>query len=304
LRTQFSTSNNSSWQTNWKGWYLHGATLTDADLRGTTPTDAKLEQANLTRANLFEADLTGGELYGAVLADIQFDKETEFGDHYADELTLENVPEDESDLSPWGKARFTNRQSNASPEKMPFRSRPETPSNAGTTFDGGMPRARILARRTDSRPGSYRRRDGEGHPRLPSPTAPRPLCRPPRRPPLDVGPHRRVRPADTLRRESGPGGRHLSGVHSRLDVTLPDSGYQVNSGKSVSHLRRRVRVRPAERAGVLGTHLYFSTVTLTTLGDGDFQPVGWARWIATVESFVGALLMALLTFVLGRRATR
>lgn len=49
---------------------------------------------------------------------------------------------------------------------------------------------------------------------------------------------------------------------------------------------------------------YFSAVTFTTLGYGDIQPAsGAAQLLATVESFVGALLMALLVFVLGRRTT-
>lgn len=45
--------------------------------------------------------------------------------------------------------------------------------------------------------------------------------------------------------------------------------------------------------------LYFSVVTFGTLGYGDIQPVGrWARVIASVESLLGIMLMALLVFVL------
>lgn len=47
--------------------------------------------------------------------------------------------------------------------------------------------------------------------------------------------------------------------------------------------------------------LYFSVVTFATLGYGDIQPVGrWARAIASVESLLGALLLALLVYVLTR----
>lgn len=53
----------------------------------------------------------------------------------------------------------------------------------------------------------------------------------------------------------------------------------------------------------LGKSIYFSTVTFTTVGYGDLQPLSWAQTIATIESFVGALLMAYLVFVLGRRVT-
>lgn len=50
--------------------------------------------------------------------------------------------------------------------------------------------------------------------------------------------------------------------------------------------------------------LYFSVVTFTTLGFGDIQPVGQlARLIAGVEALLGALLAALLVFVLARIVT-
>ena len=49
--------------------------------------------------------------------------------------------------------------------------------------------------------------------------------------------------------------------------------------------------------------IYFSIVTFTTLGYGDIQPIGFARYIAASEAVIGASLMALLVFVLGRRAT-
>jgi len=55
---------------------------------------------------------------------------------------------------------------------------------------------------------------------------------------------------------------------------------------------------------VLPDSLYFSTLTFTTLGFGDFQPYGWGRMLATVETAAGAVIIALLVFVLGRRATR
>lgn len=54
--------------------------------------------------------------------------------------------------------------------------------------------------------------------------------------------------------------------------------------------------------GEIATSIYFSVVTFTTLGYGDLQPAtGFAQALATVESFLGALLMAYLVFVLGRR---
>lgn len=54
--------------------------------------------------------------------------------------------------------------------------------------------------------------------------------------------------------------------------------------------------------GVYLRSVYFSTITFTTLGYGDIQPVGdTARTVAGLESLSGALLTALLVFVLTRR---
>lgn len=54
----------------------------------------------------------------------------------------------------------------------------------------------------------------------------------------------------------------------------------------------------------LGNSLYYSTLTFTALGFGDFQPVGFGRVLTTIEASLGAVLLALLMFILGRRAAR
>jgi hypothetical protein len=41
--------------------------------------------------------------------------------------------------------------------------------------------------------------------------------------------------------------------------------------------------------------VYFSIVTFTTLGYGDYQPVGRAQWLAMLESACGVLLICMLT---------
>jgi len=51
-------------------------------------------------------------------------------------------------------------------------------------------------------------------------------------------------------------------------------------------------------------NIYFSMITFTTLGYGDIRPVGrTAGTLAGLESFIGALLLALVVFVLGRRVS-
>lgn len=50
--------------------------------------------------------------------------------------------------------------------------------------------------------------------------------------------------------------------------------------------------------------LYFSVVSFTTLGYGDFHPVGWSRLIGASEGFVGAFFMALFVLTIGRKMNR
>ena len=50
--------------------------------------------------------------------------------------------------------------------------------------------------------------------------------------------------------------------------------------------------------------LYFSGVTLTTLGYGDIAPIGISRAFAVNEAFCGAFMMALFVLVFGRKMIR
>lgn len=47
-----------------------------------------------------------------------------------------------------------------------------------------------------------------------------------------------------------------------------------------------------------GVCLYFSVITITTLGYGDFTPMPSARWIAATEALNGYLLLGLLVAAL------
>ena len=48
--------------------------------------------------------------------------------------------------------------------------------------------------------------------------------------------------------------------------------------------------------------LYFSVVTFTTLGYGDFQPaVGLSRFVVSLEAIIGAITMALFVYTFARR---
>lgn len=50
---------------------------------------------------------------------------------------------------------------------------------------------------------------------------------------------------------------------------------------------------------------YFSVITLSTVGDGDFYPISpVSRVLVGVESLTGALFIALFVFVVGQRVSR
>jgi hypothetical protein len=50
--------------------------------------------------------------------------------------------------------------------------------------------------------------------------------------------------------------------------------------------------------------LYYSVVTFTTLGYGDFTPVGLSRAIAAIEAFTGSFTLALFVVVFVKKMTR
>jgi voltage-gated potassium channel Kch len=59
-----------------------------------------------------------------------------------------------------------------------------------------------------------------------------------------------------------------------------------------------------EHLEFFGNAIYFSIVTFTTLGYGDFSPVSWARPFAAIEGFVGAFMIALFILSFVKKMTR
>jgi len=79
-------------------------------------------------------------------------------------------------------------------------------------------------------------------------------------------------------------------------------------GEPISYAQISTGEGIAEAVGgffsILGDSVYYSTLTFTALGFGDFNPVGFGRALTTIETGLGAVLLALLVFILGRRAAR
>ncbi|MBO2630024.1 ion channel [Shewanella algae] len=55
---------------------------------------------------------------------------------------------------------------------------------------------------------------------------------------------------------------------------------------------------------LFGNCLYYSVVTFTTLGYGDFTPVGFSRAVAAIEAFTGSFTIALFVVVFVKKMTR
>ena len=59
-----------------------------------------------------------------------------------------------------------------------------------------------------------------------------------------------------------------------------------------------------EDLATFGYALYFSVVTFTTLGYGDFSPIGWARPFAAIEAMGGVFMSSLFMLTFIRKMTR
>jgi hypothetical protein len=54
----------------------------------------------------------------------------------------------------------------------------------------------------------------------------------------------------------------------------------------------------------VATALYFSAITFTTVGYGDWHPIGWARLFAATEALSGITIMSAFTVILVRKIIR
>jgi len=78
----------------------------------------------------------------------------------------------------------------------------------------------------------------------------------------------------------------------------------VVSFASVGHLQKSLMYNNSFVETSFSDALYFSLVTFTTLGYGDFHATGAMRFFAGIESFIGATLMSLFTVIVARKIIR
>lgn len=255
---------------------LDGTDLTGADLRRTTFRDVDARQASFTATNLHDAvfifvdlrgaDFTDARLYRARLTDVRVDLETSFGESAAYEEAVDaEMPADQvrslTDSAEWVYRELQRvYDENAFPERV----------------RANYLREMDLRRRQAWAVGDYLRA-------------------------LKLAGSRWV-----MRYGTSPW--RVVGA-SLVLIAVCAVLYPLTGGireiRGDALITYRIEDPSATPWRVLVTaffkSLYFSVVTFATLGYGDIQPIGsWARLIAGVEALLGALLMALLVFVLTR----
>ena len=249
---------------------LQDADLTDVDARGATFEGANLENASLVRSNLRNANLVDAKLYEVGFSDTWINAGTDLGERCIYEKDQDHdIERDHQSIERDEAAAWTYRAL----EQL-------SRENALPTWT-----RHYYVREKDSR----------------------------RRSAWELGEYKRAIKAEGSRwvMEYGSNPWRIVGF-SAVVIVLSAALYPIAGG--IQETSGEVAItytleEPTEAhwsylTTVYLTSLYFSVVTFATLGYGDIRPVGaWGRGLATVETILGSLLIALLVFVLSRAVT-
>jgi hypothetical protein len=256
---------------------VSGARFNEIDMR-----HSNFESAILSRTALFGTDLRGARLSGAVLGDVQINEATKFLTH----------PSNEENISPHSysalRSRATCIYDPENKDDTEYENRDKAKSLYRTLEELGSRHARP---RLQSR-SFIRRQDLQKDDYWNDATA-----------------------ADASFVERLIAGLRWSRARvARLTLLYGESPWRV-IGWSLGIIFSFALLYPlggwVELSGgspityeSILESIYFSTLTYTALGFGDFQPVGFGRLLTTLETSLGAVMLALLVFILGRRAAR
>ena len=265
------------------------ADLTDSDFRNTILQKWEFESALLSRAILFGSDLRGAKLNGAVLGDVRIDEDTQFLGH----------PDDDRDYSPHTFSAI--------------RSKPccvYDPNYEEVNDEADVDKAKSVYRALEELAGKAAR------PRLQS------QCFVRRQDLQKEGYKQDAKEAESWQERLIAGARYSRAKVARGTLLYGESPWRIIGGSigfiflvallyPLGEWLRPVGGEAITYSRILGGEwglllesLYFSTLTFTTLGMGDYEPMGFGQVLATLNTALGAVLIALLVFVLGRRAAR
>jgi uncharacterized protein YjbI with pentapeptide repeats len=264
------------------------ADLTDADFSNADLREANLESALLSRATLFGADLRGARLSGALLGDVRVDDSTRFLGH----AESDRVPNPHSIKAMRSRPccvydpRYESdgQYEDADKAKSVYRALEELARKAARP----QLQARCFIRRQDLQKRDYKQAAAR---------------------------------ADSLETRIIAGARYTRAKVARATLLYGESPWRV-IGYSIGIILGFALLFPVggwmkPDGGTPITYtqiysdplellnaVYYSTLTFTALGFGDFKPIGFGRALTTIETGLGAVLVALLVFILGRRAAR
>jgi hypothetical protein len=262
---------------NLQGVDLHEADCSDAVFRNANLAEANLEGAFFDRTDLFDATLTGTRSYGAVFSEARANEGTELDelcvyDPHSDQSLDENDPTD----NPAADTNETEDVSQLSKAEGTYQEL-ESLCAENALLE---PQSRYFIRRQDIHTTEHRR---EGN--------------------WSRWIRARISRAVVLYGESpfrvlGMAGLVIVGSALLYPLGLLRSS---QTGELVTY---PPLTEPLALVTTLAESLYFSTLTFTTMTFGLFEPVGPGKFLTMVETGAGIVLMALLVFVFGRRATR
>jgi uncharacterized protein YjbI with pentapeptide repeats len=303
----FSDSNAENFQ-------FDKADLTDATFSHANLANTNFESALLSRATLFGADLRGAKLSGAVLGDVRIGENTKFLGH----------PSDDDDTSPHTFATIRSRPCCAYDPRF------------GKSRDSILSQLRSgLTSLVVSEDTTEKENNGEANPDKAKSVyqaleelggkhaRPRLQARSfVRRQDLQKEEYKQdAKQADSWEERLIAGARYSRAKVARATLLYGESPWRViayslsiilgfallfplggwmkpEGGDPITYAQ--IASNPLE---ILNS-VYYSTLTFTALGFGDFKPVGFGRALTTIETGLGAVLLALLVFILGRRAAR
>ena len=251
---------------------LTESTLTDATAREAQLTGTTLENTILTRVDLREASLIEADLYQTQLANVRINNQTEFGRECSYDINKKS-PGIAEEVSPLEAATWVYRRLQKLHESHVIAEKARE--------------YHILkeeAQRLD------KKRDWEDSPII--------WFRDYLVPTVSYHLHRH---GESLSRLLGVSGALITVcgiiyVLAGVARSNPETTYQLTQADLTS-------------IGAIATDLinglYFSIITFSTIGYGDFYPASpVSRLLVGIESLAGALFIALFVFVLGRRVAR
>ncbi|EMA66353.1 Ion transport 2 domain-containing protein [Halorubrum aidingense JCM 13560] len=317
---------------NFSGVTFHDAKLIDANLRSAEFTNTELHQAECGRANLESACLKGADLrgtslvdadlYNADLRDAEIDHETDFGTKIFREFVADN--ESEGKLA----TKLTDPPQNTDLKRGSYNSDyvGETKYTSNwNSFEEQLRRrhkfVRAISRLIHRIPGQSSRKSTnllEESEEIYSNI--KQLCR--SNPVPQKQRHFNIREKEIKRKRAycagslswcrwsslrwsmlyGESAKHV--IVSALVTILvcailyPIFGVQTTDDRTVEYSISGT-VSVTDTLDIL----FFSLRRLISTSNGGYVPIGASEWIALIQTTIGALLVAMLVFTLGRRAT-